>query len=84
MGYKWLLWRGRVRLLTTERLSQGTCPKMAQAISPLCWIPAGKLELIHSQPRAQVRPARMYKGDSDRALDLVEGRRPLIAHQSRL
>lgn len=80
MGYKWLLQRGRARLLTTERLSQGSCSKMAQAISPLCQIPAGKLELI----RSQVRPARMYKGDSDRALDLVEGRRPLIAHQSRL
>ncbi|XP_043300710.1 translation initiation factor IF-2-like [Cervus elaphus] len=29
---------------------------MAQAISPLCRIPAGKLELIHSQPRSQVPP----------------------------
>lgn len=65
-------------------VESGYLPKMAQAISPLCRIPAGKLELIHSQSRAQVRPARMYKGDSDRALDLVEGQRPLIAHQSRL
>lgn len=55
-------------LLTTGQLSQGTCPKMAQTISPLCQIPAGRLELIHSQPQSQVGPARECKGDRDSCL----------------